>query len=201
METKLKEFMEKLKEMKGVEYFEKFMLFLLAPVLSGFKPSSTITLKKDSKEYFIWNNHKDIFLNKVNLKYKILREDDRAMILLIYSSSNLSKCLEDKEVQEFLMKLGYEVSFNLENYLDKLSERYKLYNCPHELGIFLGIPLTDVIDFMECSNKKCLLCGYWKVYNNCENALNIFKKYDESKERILNYIIEEYETEKIISML
>ena len=32
-----------------IEYFDKYMLFLLAPVIGGLKPSSTITLKKDSK--------------------------------------------------------------------------------------------------------------------------------------------------------
>ncbi|MEG2738151.1 DUF3793 family protein [Clostridium sp.] len=200
MEKKLKEFMSILKGMSGVEYFEKYMLFLLAPVVSGFKPSSTITLKKDSKEYFIWNNHKEVFLNKINLDYKILREDDRAVIVLIYSSKRLSKFVENIDVRSFLYKLGYNMDWQIEEFLNKLVERYNIYHCPHELGIFLGIPLKDVIDFMECSNKKCLLCGYWKVYNNFENATSTFKKYDESKETMLNYLIAEYETEKIISM-
>ena len=35
---------------------------------------------------------------------------------------------------------------------------------------------------MECTDKKCLLCGYWKVYNNKVNAENIFTKYDKVKE-------------------
>ena len=64
-----------------------------------------------------------------------------------------------------------------------------LYHCPHELGIFLGIPIEDVKDFMECTNKKCLLCGYWKVYNNYYTAEKTFKQYDIIKEHTIHSFV------------
>ena len=30
--------------------------------------------------------------------------------------------------------------------------------------------------------KKCLFCGYWKVYNDSSKAKKIFNQYDEIKE-------------------
>ena len=54
----------------------------------------------------------------------------------------------------FLREIGYRENKNLDYYLSKLKMRYKQFNCPHELGIFLGIPLNDVIDFIQGSNKN-----------------------------------------------
>lgn len=201
MEIKIKQFMSKLKDMNNIEYFDKYMLFLLAPVVGGLKPSSTITLKKDSKEYLIWNNYKETFLNKIGLKHVVLREDDKAIILLIYSEKNLEKFINNKETKEFLLKLEYNLQDNLGSILDKLVQRYNRFHCPHELGVFLGIPLEDVIDFMECTTKKCLLCGYWKVFNNSDDALEIFNNYNRSKELVLDSVIFDAKSEEIILSL
>ncbi|MGG7097038.1 DUF3793 family protein [Clostridium sardiniense] len=201
MEIKIKQFMSKLKDMNNIEYFDKYMLFLLAPVVGGLKPSSTITLKKDSKEYLVWNNYKETFLNKIGLKHVVLREDDKAIILLIYSEKNLEKFINNKETKEFLLKLEYNLQDNLGSILDKLVQRYNRFHCPHELGVFLGIPLEDVIDFMECTTKKCLLCGYWKVFNNSDDALEIFNNYNRSKELVLDSVIFDAKSEEIILSL
>lgn len=70
---------------------------------------------------------------------------------------------------------------DINNYVNTLKDRYEKYNCPHELGVFLGYPLDDVRDFMEYNNKKCLGCGYWRVYNDITRAKEIFSKYDKVK--------------------
>ena len=90
------------------------------------------------------------------------------------------------------MSLGYPNKFSVEEALETLQERYELYNCPHELGIFLGFPLDDVKDFMTCSDKKCLACGYWKVYNQCNKAKRIFNLFDRVKEETLDNILDGY---------
>lgn len=70
-----------------------------------------------------------------------------------------------------------------------LKNRYTQFNCPHELGVFLGFPLNDVMDFMNCKDKKCLSCGYWLVYNNLQEAKETFNRYDKVKEHTVNYIL------------
>lgn len=203
MENKVKLFMDKLNYVSDIEYFDKYMLFLLAPVVSGFKPSSTITLKKKSKEYLIWRNYKKTFMNKIDLDYIVLREDENAIILLIYSEEKLKKVISSKKIKMFLIKLGYTINlnFNIKDILNVLVYRYEKIHCPHELGIFLGIPLDDVIDFMECNEKKCLICGYWKVFNDFDNAVEIFNNYNKSKEIVLNCGILEMKSNKIIEIL
>lgn len=203
MGSKVKLFMDKLNNVSDIEYFDKYMLFLLAPVVSGFKPSSTVTLKKKSKEYLVWINYKKAFMKKIGLDYIVLREDENAIILLVYSKQSLEKIINSKKVKKFLVKLGYTINlnFNISDILDVLVYRYEKIHCPHELGIFLGIPLDDVIDFMECKEKKCLICGYWKVFNDFDNAIEIFNNYNKSKEVVLDCGILEIQSNKIIDML
>ena len=53
---------------------------------------------------------------------------------------------------------------------------------------------------MECSDKKCLMCGYWKVFNNYNNAKDIFNKYDISKNIMIKSIEENKALLNIVDM-
>jgi len=108
---------------------------------------------------------------------------------LIYNKEQLSKYVFRKDNKDFLMQLGYSNKNDINNYLYMLKNRYKEFNCPHELGVFLGFPLNDVMDFMNCKNKKCLSCGYWLVYNNLQEAQETFSMYDKVKEHTVNHIL------------
>ncbi|WP_288477405.1 DUF3793 family protein [uncultured Clostridium sp.] len=200
MSKKILDFYKKIGGMDTKESLEKYLLFTLSPVIGGLKPSSTITLSYDKKEYSIWSNYKKEFLEILKLKEVVLRKGTKAEIILIYNEENLLNCINKKDNREFLNKLGYDLTLTLEENLDILVYRYEKYHCPHELGVFLGIPIEDVIDFMECSDKKCLMCGYWKVFNNYNNAKDIFNKYDISKNIMIKSIEENKALLNIVNM-
>ncbi|WP_194190060.1 DUF3793 family protein [Clostridium chrysemydis] len=188
MENKYKNFYKILSEMDESTRFKKFMLFMLAPVVAGYKPSSTITLVKKSSDYFEWNKSKEELLEELNLNYIVLRECSEAKIILVFNEAKLRERLKNKENKNFLEGLNYDLSLDIFEILLKLKERYNLYHCPHELGIFLGIPVEDVKDFMECTEKKCLACGYWKVYNNYDEAIKTFNDYNLVKDRVVRLV-------------
>ena len=55
--------------------------------------------------------------------------------------------------------------------LARLAERFTEYKegraeFPHEMGAFLGYPLSDVKGFIEHEGKDFLCSGYWKVYSD-----------------------------------
>lgn len=50
----------------------------------------------------------------------------------------------------------------------RTQKRLNTKNFPHEIGIFLGYPLDDVIGFIE--HKPYYLVGDWKVYQNVNEA-------------------------------
>lgn len=175
-------FFEVLSKMGEEDYLKNFFTYLLSPVIAGIKPSSTITLTRGAKGlYNIWQSMGKDFLAAIDLKSIDLREDEKSLVVLVYNE----KALEDTLLQEnnlsFLEDIGYCREDNIDNLLNGLTSRYKEVHCPHELGIFLGIPLEDVKAFMECTRENCLMCGYWKVYGDKEKATRIFNHYDRSK--------------------
>lgn len=177
------DFYNKLDSMKDKEYIENFLVYNTSLVIAGVKPAVTIAMKKNNiKLYSNWNNFGKAFIKRLNLEFVELRESNESIIVMIYDEYVLEKELNTKDHLEFLFKLGYPHKVEIKEYIRTLKSRYEKYHCPHELGLFLGIPFEDVKDFMECTTKKCLLCGYWKVYNNSSKAKTIFNKYDKVKE-------------------
>ena len=177
------DFYNKLDSLQDKEYIETFLVYNLSLVIAGIKPAITVTIKKNNQKlYNSWNDFGSCFLDNIDLKFIELRESNDSIIAMIYDEYMLEKELSQKSHMEFLFNLGYPSNACVCDYLNTLKNRYEKYHCPHELGLFLGIPFEDVKDFMECTTKKCLFCGYWKVYNNGNKAKEIFNKYDKVKE-------------------
>lgn len=185
------DFYNKLNSMHSKEYIETFLVFNLSLVIAGIKPAVTITIKKNNQKlYSSWNDFGIDFINSTNLKFIELRESNESIIIMIYDEFILEKELNKKSHNQFLLNMGYPQNGCINDYINTLKSRYEKYHCPHELGLFLGIPFKDVKDFMECTTKKCLLCGYWKVYNDSKKAKIIFTKYDKVKEYTMKNMLE-----------
>ena len=60
---------------------------------------------------------------------------------------------------------------------------------PHEIGLFLGYPLEDVIGFCRHKGEGCKLCGYWKVYGDVESARKSFALFDRCRELLFSHLL------------
>lgn len=184
-------FFEALKNSTDEEYFTYFTAYLISPIITGIKPSSIISLTNSKKNMLnIWRENKIEFLNSLDLEYIILRQKEDSETVLIYNRNNLDKVLSCKKIRSLLEYYGYTNLGDIQSVLLHLKDRFKIEDCPHEIGIFLGIPLHDVKDFIDCKDKPCLLCRYWKVYSNEEYSKKIFEKYDMSKELVASYLLQ-----------
>lgn len=192
MAEKISVFYNMLNSMEDKEYIETFISYNVALISARLKPSITLNLIKgiDKDLFKLWNLYGKEYLDKINLEYIPLRNSDKSLIILIYDKELLEKYIKRKENLEFLVDIGYRKEFILEEALDTLKVRYEICKCPHELGVFLGYPVDDVRDFMQCSKKKCLACGYWKVYNCERKARRIFELFDVVKDFTVNNIID-----------
>lgn len=196
------EFYRSLEEMEPKEAIEKFLLFNSSLVIADIKPSVTVNIKKNQGDnYKNWLEYGGEFLRRINLNYRTLKEDDNAVILLIYKDELLKNHIFKEKNRRFLKNIGYLNIDSVDYYINFLRIRYQIYKCPHELGVFLGIPVEDVIDFMDCNKKKCLGCGYWKIYNNYDEAIKTFQKYDEVKNKTISNLIRGIPVEKIVNNL
>jgi hypothetical protein len=180
-----------IRDLKGTSYLEYYITYLISPVLTGVKPSSLIGIGNDGKELLkLWEEGGEELAASLGLKTYTLKKLDGKEIVLIYNEQKLVEVLKEKENSTFLKRLGYVDLHDINKTLTYLYERYNMYQCPHEIGVFLGIPLCDVEEFMNCSGRECILCGYWKVFSNEEKAKELFKKYDQSKEMVMAYSLQ-----------
>ena len=111
----------------------------------------------------------------------ILKVANGKALIYIYRSRDLEEALKCDGVRRLLEACGYS-SFDVNGALRTLRVRLRDTDAfPHEIGVFLGYPLEDVLGFIENSGRNCLSCGCWKVYSNECAALQAFARFEKCK--------------------
>ncbi|MGN1085662.1 MAG: DUF3793 family protein [Porcipelethomonas sp.] len=179
--------------MSKTEYcsFSQKLAFHTAPTLLGIKCANLISL---STAEFDLEFHSEYFNNKVaekGLKSRILCSCGSRTLMLVYSEKMLENRLVNEDVKNILTEYGYPDSCSLEEYLEHLSKRIRESEIfPHEIGIFLGYPMEDVVGFIENKGENFKLCGAWKVYENVECAQRTFINYERCRNFLCNKLNE-----------
>lgn len=166
--------------------FEQALVEQCAPTLAGMKPASlfriqgpSLALLSEKAEH--WNE----LLSPLGMRVQTLRQCAKttASIVYVYREGWVSRLLADADTQKFLTKIGYTPT-SLPGMLEQLSHRLCLdRDYPHEIGVFLGYPLEDVIGFIENQGRNFTCCGYWKVYGDPTCAQQCFARYRSCTER------------------
>ena len=111
----------------------------------------------------------------------VLRIRQGIALIYLYRPDDLNQALRDDATWAFLQSCGYEARSS-DGALRVLRERLRTAEAfPHEIGVFLGYPLEDVIGFIENGGRNCLCCGCWKVYSNECDALRAFERFRKCK--------------------
>lgn len=187
----VREFMNRIVSLDRKEFMMNMITFNISPTIKGVKPSTLITLSNNNRSlYESWLEYGEEYKKSLNIECFELAHSNETIILLFYNKDSLSKYLNYKDNRLFLQNIGYDSLMTLEEKLNFLKERYSLYKCPHEIGIFLGIPVEDVLGFLKCNGRDCLACGYWKVYDNKSEALRTFEQYNKCKSNFAKLYLE-----------
>ena len=149
--------------------FEAVLVRQCAPTLAGMKPGSIFCfnhspLEVSRQKVCQWNKQ----LAPFGLTVQILleRPGSGSVIVFVYRHDRLEQMLSDDAYQSFLSEAGYERT-NLDGLLEQLSYRLRTQpEFPHEIGVFLGYPLRDVIGFIENHGRNFTCCGFWKSYGD-----------------------------------
>lgn len=147
-----------------------------SPTICGIKIANLINIPSNyvSREEI---NSYNYILNKHNIHIYILKEGESSSLLYIFNIVGLMKRLNNKNIINFLEKYNYPVN-DLFDSLIYLSKR--IFFCeefPHEIGIFLDYPLSDVEKYIINKGKNSLLTGTWKVYDNVGIAKKRFSSF------------------------
>ena len=149
--------------------FEAVLVRQCAPTLAGMKPGSIFCfnhspLEVSRQKVCQWNKQ----LAPFGLTVQILleRPSSSSVIVFVYRHNRLEQMLSDDAYQSFLAEAGYERT-NLDGLLGQLAYRLRTQpEFPHEIGVFLGYPLRDVIGFIENHGRNFTCCGFWKSYGD-----------------------------------
>ena len=149
--------------------FEAVLVRQCAPTLAGMKPGSIFCfnhspLEVSRQKVCQWNKQ----LAPFGLTVQILleRPSSSSVIVFVYRHDRLEQMLSDDAYQSFLAKTGYART-NLDDLLEQLAQRLRTQpEFPHEIGVFLGYPLRDVIGFIENHGRNFTCCGFWKSYGD-----------------------------------
>ncbi len=160
---------------------EQLIISHASATLAKIKTANLININFKNKDIFLDQLYtiKEI-LNKKNISLEILKMKNNSSLIYIYRLDLLISDLDNNIAKDILLNNNY--SGNINDYLDHLSNRLQNNDFPHEIGLFLGYPANDVKSFIINNGKNCSLCGYWKVYNNVDFALNTFKKYNKCRD-------------------
>ncbi len=156
----------------------------IAASIAGEKSATLMNLSNSRNGLFdLWNEFsKDIF-HTGNIGYYELKRGDTNIIVLFFCRHKIDELLRREDIRQFLSFLGYNIR-SPENTLESLKSKYNIYPFPHEIGVFLGIPLKDVKAFMGLSSLPYIFTGMWGVYGDSESSLRVMRRYRKAEDEV-----------------
>lgn len=161
---------------------QKFLLINTAAVRQGIKPGELLRVggcPEETTENMSGGvcHYQREMLDAMELDYVILRTNQVGVLVLFYHKAALASALSERGCARYLSRHGYAQGVTLADSLHTLRKRFAGPDFPHEVGLFIGYPLKDVVGFMN--RKKCVPVyrGGWQVYGNPEESLSRMQRY------------------------
>jgi len=159
----------------GLDREFRELLIRLSPTIMGVKPAELLNVKlgddlERCRRYF--RNYDGITFIEIKDFYNLYRKQ-----LFFYHQECLRGVLKQKANQFFLKKVGYPANFDFNRYLDVLVTKLQSDIFPHEIGIFLGYPLKDVLGYMGLAPLKLVKIKGWKYYGSENLSMTRYHQY------------------------
>lgn len=149
-----------------------------APTLAGLKIGNLFSYKyEDLGELKNIIRSMNKTLNRKGVYFVLVKAANGMALVYVFRRKQLAGRLSEPDVQDFLKECGY-TEFTVGACLNRLQERLKDSDFPHEIGVFLGYPLDDIIAFIDNKGANCKCSGFWKAYNNVNEAVKTFERFD-----------------------
>ena len=111
------------------------------------------------------------------LAIRVIDVGDGRALCYLYRPGQLRCVLAGEKESAFLAEQGYP-DLRVEAAVDLLCARLAQGGAfPHEIGLFLGYPIDDVVAFIANKGRNCLCCGCWKCYGDPQAARRRFERY------------------------
>ncbi len=184
---------------KETDQYLKFLIVSqCAPFLKRMRATSLLTIPDSTKIQMV------SLLSQTEIMWRELGTDKGKSICILYREPDLKELLGRPENHHILYINGYP-DINSENLVEiqlkELKKRMKQFiskgKFPHEIGVFLGYPASDVEQFIEQDGQNYKMNGYWKVYDHVMDAARIFSAYDQARMLAVNELLLGYDLKMI----
>ncbi len=159
--------------------FERYLIENCSPTLASLKTANLFRYTYDTEEELQesvekWNDQ----IAPKGVSVEILYQTKEWALIYVYRRMALERDLHRDGAEQLLEQCGYGHAVTVETAIPHLKTRLQADGSfPHEIGLFLGYPLEDVIGFIrnQGHNSKCT--GYWKVYGDAAEAGRTFARF------------------------
>lgn len=169
-------------ENKSNSLYIKRILEMLGAVILGSKPAEIINVpgSKEDKKIKL-SKIEAFFSNCSRITYRIITTHDGGKRVLFINEKSMEKVLVNKRCINFLKFVGYSSDYELNDYMDELVFRLQSEEFPHEIGVFLGYPLKDVLGFMGYWKNELVEVKNWRIYGDKEISYEVYNNFMRDK--------------------
>jgi hypothetical protein len=161
-----------------------FIRWTAGPAIAGVKSASLIRLPRRLDK--VWERQGSDLCQSMDISALPLRKTEGGILVLLFKRRMLARKILTGIPGRYLVSLSYPVTSGLDACLSELKNRFSgPGQFPHEVGIFLGYPPEDVIDFSAGKPSPYGHPGYWKVYHRPERARRTFAYMDAARIKLV----------------
>ncbi|KUO64138.1 MAG: hypothetical protein APF84_08495 [Gracilibacter sp. BRH_c7a] len=106
----------------------------------------------------------------------------------VYSAGKYQRTATTEMYGRLAKKCGYPEDYNLNCYLEHLANKFLENDLPHEVGIFLGYPLKDVLGYIGHSLLKLAKIKGWNYYRDISTSEIKYEDFRSAKIKVRNLI-------------
>jgi hypothetical protein len=174
---------------EGRPQLEAFIRWTAGPAIAGLKPASLVSIPRNLADGS-WESWRADICRSLGVSALSLREGKKGILVLFYKPGLLMRRALSGIPGRYLRSLSYPVDSGLSSSLGYLKKQFETsggaaFRFPHEVGIFLGYPPADVIEFSSGRPSPYACRGYWKVYHHPERAQRAFAYMDASRLKLV----------------
>jgi len=163
------------------KYYQKVNFFKrIAATVGGVKPAEILMIGECEYQEL----YPKYFRDNQSTPMVTIKQCCAKRQVLIYHRECLSKILNRKCTQLFLVSRGYPKDAAVECYIDHLVRRLRGRSFPHEIGVFLGYPLKDVFGYMGLTSLPHTKTKGWCMYGDTSESEKLHTEYRCARQRM-----------------
>lgn len=178
--------------------FIRDLIDKIGATLVGAKPAELLNVSVDGPKKYNWEQMKKLLKGHKEIKIVEIRDRSNKKQVLFYHRKSLDSTLRQKPNLKFLTGLDYPPHYSLEGYVDCLISKIREEKFPHEIGVFLGYPLKDVLGFLGHPSLKLADIKGWRIYGDKTLSYKTYHKFHQARESVRSLLGKKEKPEKIL---